>query len=90
MKKVKVVFKGKVQGVFFRDNTRKKAEELDIRGYVTNLSNDDVEAVFIGEDHKVEEIIKYCRNGPGIAKVEDMMIEDYEDKEFYDFKIRFL
>ena len=72
MKKVKVVFKGKVQGVFFRDNTRKKSEELDIRGYVTNLNNDDVEAVFIGEDYKVKEIIKYCRKGPGIAKVEDI------------------
>ena len=86
MKKLKLIFKGQVQGVFFRDNIKKKAEELGIRGYVRNLSNGDVEAVFIGDNKLVDELLDYCKRGPGFAKVENVLVEEYEGGEFSDFE----
>lgn len=89
MKRIKVVFKGKVQGVFFRDNTKQKADELNVKGCIRNLENGSVEAVFIGEHHKVDELLEYCSKGPGLAKIEETIVEDYSgEEEFPDFEIK--
>ena len=85
-----VFVKGKVQGVFFRANTRNKAQELGITGWVRNLPDGRVEAIFEGEKQKVEEIIEWTKRGSPIARVEGVEVEFEEYKgEFNDFEIRY-
>jgi len=70
MKRTHVFISGRVQGVWFRAHTREKAEELGISGWVRNLPDGRVEAVFEGEDEKVDEMVKWCHRGP---KVDEMV-----------------
>jgi acylphosphatase len=80
---------GKVQGVFFRLNTRNKAEELGIFGWVKNLSDGRVEILVEGKKEKIEEFIKWAKRGPLFAKVEELESEQQEFKgEFDSFKIK--
>ena len=58
MKCVHLLISGKVQGVFFRDNTRKKAEELGLKGYAKNLEDGTVEVVAEGNEEKINDLIK--------------------------------
>jgi acylphosphatase len=80
---------GKVQGVFFRENTRKKAAEFELSGFVKNLPNGKVEAVFEGEQEKIEKIIQWIKKGPEAAQIENIEIDwqDYKE-EFKNFEIR--
>lgn len=84
MKRVRVKIFGEVQGVFFRANTKEKADELGIKGWVRNLPDMCVEALFEGEDSKVNEIINWCRKGPIGARVD--RIEVKEEKFRDEFK----
>ena len=63
---------GQVQGVFFRDSTRQKAEELGLAGWVKNLPDGRVEAVFEGPSDRVREMVRWCEEGPRNASVEDV------------------
>ena len=85
--RVHVFISGKVQGVFFRSSTRLLAVELGLCGWVKNLPDGRVEAVFEGEKEAIEKMLEWCRKGPEYAKVENMDIveEDYkgEFKGFY-------
>jgi acylphosphatase len=85
-----VFVSGRVQGVFYREAARNMAQRLDVKGWVRNLPDGRVEAIFEGEENKVEEIIKWAKKGPIIAKVKNVEVlwEEYEE-EFYDFKIRY-
>lgn len=67
---VKVLVQGKVQGVFFRQSTRQTARELGLTGYVRNLADGSVEAVFVGERPALSLIIEFCRSGPPRARVD--------------------
>ena len=83
-----VLISGKVQGVWFRANTKEKARQLDIKGWVRNLPDGRVEAVFQGEKEMVEEMIKWCYKGPPLAEVENVEVEWKEpEEEFEDFSI---
>jgi acylphosphatase len=75
--KARVRVRGRVQGVFFRDSTRGKAEELGLSGYVMNTPDGDVEAVFEGPKDGVEEMVRWCGQGPPQASVENVDV-DYE------------
>ncbi|MCL1978184.1 MAG: acylphosphatase [Candidatus Bathyarchaeota archaeon] len=79
---------GRVQGVFFRQNTKRQAQSRDVCGWVSNLPDGRVEAVFEGEETLVKEVIDYCRHGPSFAKVESVEVafEDYKG-DFLDFRI---
>ncbi|RLF03438.1 MAG: acylphosphatase [Thermoprotei archaeon] len=79
---------GIVQGVFFRANTRRVAKRLGLTGYVRNMSDGSVEAVFEGEGDKVRQAIEWCRHGPPLARVErvDVRYEPYRG-EYDDFYI---
>jgi acylphosphatase len=68
---------GQVQGVFFRDSTRQKAEELGLAGWVKNMPGGEVEAVFEGPSDKVREMVRWCEEGPRHASVEYVDV-DYE------------
>lgn len=80
MKRVHVFIEGKVQGVFFRDSTRKQASKLGVEGWVRNLPDGRVEAVFEGETKAVDELLTWAETGPPRAQVEGMEI-DQEDPE---------
>lgn len=60
---------GKVQGVFFRETTQKKAKKLGLSGWVKNLKDGRVEAVFEGDKDKVEKMVKWAKKGPFFAQV---------------------
>lgn len=81
---------GRVQGVFFRQNTLYKAKEIGVFGFVKNLPDGRVEAVFEGDKDKVEKMIEWTKKGPKYARVEncEVLYEDYKG-EFNDFEIRY-
>lgn len=83
-----VYISGFVQGVFFRSNTSKIALKLNLKGWVRNLLDGRVEAVFEGDGDKVLEMLQWCRIGPPKARVTDIDIkwEKYEGK-FITFEI---
>ncbi|MUV86858.1 acylphosphatase [Natronomonas sp. CBA1123] len=71
---------GKVQGVYYRATTRDTATEVGVDGWVRNLDDGRVEAVFEGETAAVEEMIEWCHTGSPRARVDDLEVE-YEDPE---------
>ncbi len=75
---------GKVQGVFFRSNTRNKALELSLKGWVRNLEDGRVEAVFEGEKENVGRMMEWVRKGPEYARVVDIEIIPEEYKGEFD------
>jgi len=72
VKRAEVVVRGAVQGVFFRAETRNRAHSLGVRGWVRNARDGSVEAVFEGDDDRVESIVSWCSRGPAGARVEDV------------------
>ena len=75
--RARVRVSGRVQGVFFRDSTREEARALGLAGYVTNTPDGDVEALFEGPKEAVEEMVRWCGQGPPHASVENVDA-DYE------------
>ncbi len=84
----KLVIKGLVQGVGYRYWLRRLAVEKDIKGYVKNLPDGNVEAVLCGGKEEVEKIIEQCFKGPPSAVVEDIEITD-TTCNFKNFSITF-
>ncbi|MGD6935300.1 MAG: acylphosphatase [Candidatus Bathyarchaeia archaeon] len=86
--RVHIYVTGKVQGVFFRQNTKRQAQSRGVCGWVKNLSDGRVEAVFEGEEAAVKEVVDYCRHGPSFARVEncEVSFEDFKG-EFTGFSI---
>jgi acylphosphatase len=80
--------KGQVQGVNFRYFTHRMALEHNLTGWVRNLPDGDVEAVFEGRESDVRKVLDWCRQGPGSAQVDEILIdwEDYQG-EFTSFKV---
>lgn len=73
----RVIVTGRVQGVFFRESTRKKAEELGLSGWVRNLEDGRVEWVAEGSLASVESLIRWCRRGgPLLARVDHVAVLD--------------
>jgi acylphosphatase len=83
-----VFVSGRVQGVFFRSETRREARRHGISGWVRNLRDDRVEAVFEGEEENVKKLLEFCRRGPPGSKVTNTQAtwESYSG-EFRDFEI---
>ena len=81
MKKIHIIIKGIVTGVGFRWWLKERAKEKNIYGWVRNRSTNDVEAIFIGQEKNVNEIIKICNEGPDLARVENIEIKNF-NKEY--------
>jgi acylphosphatase len=78
---VKILVKGRVQGVFFRASTKEKAQELKIVGNVKNLANGNVEIYAKGSEKNINELVEWCKEGPRLAHVEDIFITKSPDVE---------
>lgn len=88
MKTVHVLICGFVQGVGYRHFVRSHARESGLTGWVKNLPDGRVEAVFQGSKENIEKMIELCRKGSFLAEVEDVDVEWKEMEEsFSDFKI---
>jgi acylphosphatase len=68
--RVRVIVHGKVQGVFFRDTCRRIAAARGVAGWVRNLPDRSVEAVFEGPEDQVQAMVEWCRKGPPLARVD--------------------
>ena len=83
----RVIVHGLVQGVFFRDSTRRLALERGVAGSVANRADGAVEAVFEGEPEAVEALVEFCRRGPDRAAVERIEVLEEEPGGSSDFRI---
>ena len=90
MKTVHVIIAGKVQGVFFRDYTLQKAQELGVSGWVRNLPNGSVEAVISGRTDLVDGMIAWFYSGSPLSLVTDVELDEVQPTQPHvDFKIRY-
>ena len=87
--RVRVFISGKVQGVFYRANTKKKAQELELAGWVKNLPDGRVEAVFEGPKNRIKEMIDWCWQGSPASRVEDIEKKEEEEKGLRGFEIKY-
>ncbi len=68
------IISGRVQGVFFRMETKRAADRFGVSGWVRNLKDGSVSAVFEGEQDRVDAILDWCRQGPPRADVTDVAV----------------
>lgn len=88
-KGIKAVISGKVQGVYYRVRTKKEADRLGVKGWVRNLANGCVEAVFKTDEKTMEKMIQWCRKGsPGavVTRVETEAYDLIENINTFDIK----
>ena len=79
---------GRVQGVFFRQWTVKKATTLGVAGWVHNARDGSVEAHLAGEEGAVVKLIEHMRKGPPQARVEDLTAEPVEPETVEGFSVK--
>ncbi|MBE0447301.1 MAG: acylphosphatase [Actinobacteria bacterium] len=89
LKRAHILIEGRVQGVFFRASMKEEAERYGIKGWVRNLPGGDVEALIEGENAAVDELIKWCWQGPPGAMIDHITVEWEPPKgEFESFLIK--
>ena len=88
MRRAEVVVHGAVQGVFFRVEARDRARSLGVAGWVRNAADGSVEAVFEGEEERVESMVSWCRRGPPGARVDEVDVTWAEPRGEQAFSIR--
>ena len=82
MKRIRIIVTGTVTGVGFRWWLYQKANERNVYGWVRNKTNNEVEAVLLGHERDVDDIVKLCKKGPTSSNVESIKIEDYQQEYF--------
>jgi len=83
-----VTVRGHVQGVFFRDSTRREAQRREVRGWAANLPDGSVEVFLEGRAGDVEAVIAHCRRGPRGASVEHVEVRDCPPADLSGFEVR--
>ncbi len=88
--RVRIIVSGLVQRVFFRSSTVEKAKEFGVCGWVKNLPDGRVEAVFEGDRQNVEKAVEWAKKGPPRAQVDGFEVnwQEYQG-EFNNFKIKY-
>ena len=88
--RVHLIIKGRVQGVWFRESTRREAVSLGVTGWVRNRPDRSVEVLAEGPEEQVKELVSWCNHGPPVARV-DQVLETLEGwkGEFQSFDIVF-
>jgi len=83
----RVVVHGRVQGVFFRDATRRLAERHGVAGWIRNTTDGTVEAVFEGAPDAVEKLVAFCGDGPRDAAVERVEVYEESPESLRSFRV---
>ncbi|MEY8203496.1 MAG: acylphosphatase [Bermanella sp.] len=80
---------GKVQGVYFRASTAKKAQKLNLCGWVQNLPDDRVEILAQGEAESLRQLLLWCQKGPVLARVSEITQQAASlDRQLNGFEVR--
>lgn len=87
MRSVHLLVKGKVQGVFFRASAMEVADSLQIKGWVKNTPDGDVELLACGPEEKVQQFIDWCKKGPSRAVVTQVQVSDSDNYSFDSFQV---
>ncbi len=85
---VRVLIEGRVQGVWFRESTRREAERLGVSGWIRNLPDGRVEAVFEGTPAAVESLVAWAHSGPERAVVTRLVRVEEAPQGLHGFEIR--
>ena len=89
-RRVRIFVSGRVQGVFFRAETHRQALQLGLTGWVRNLEDRRVEAVFEGEKEAVSAILEWCGKGPSLSRVTGVeIVEETPSGNFEGFEIKY-
>jgi acylphosphatase len=90
MKRIIIDVYGKVQGVFFRGTTRRKARKWNLTGYVKNMSDGSVHIEAEGSEESLKKLLDFAHQGPSFARV-DRVEREYQEatNEFKRFKVRY-
>lgn len=87
-KRAEIIINGRVQGVFFRQKTKEEADKLGLLGWVRNEEDETVKIVVEGEEDKIKELIKWAKEGPRFARVNEIKVNWQEARgEFSQFNI---
>ena len=87
MKTVRLIIKGKVQGVFFRATAKDIADDLGVNGWIKNLPDRNVEIRATAAEQILQQFIDWCKQGPPRARVDDVIVEEPGFEEFNGFRI---
>ena len=88
MKRAHVRISGRVQGVFFRADAADRARSRGVAGWIRNVPDGAVEAVFEGPDEAVDAMVSWCGRGPRGARVDDVQVEWEEPRGESGFSTR--
>jgi acylphosphatase len=83
----RVVVRGRVQGVFFRDSVRERARAHGVAGWVTNRADGSVEAALEGPLESVERVVRFMETGPARARVEAVEVTEEEPEGLSEFRV---
>lgn len=87
-KSIKMIVKGTVQGIFFRQFVKENADKMNVYGFVRNLTSGDVEVVAEGDGTALERFIQIIGKGPQHAMIKNVQIEEKKwTGEYKDFKV---
>lgn len=87
-KRTRVVAHGNVQGVFFRDSVRRRAQSLGLAGWARNKADGSMEAVFEGPESAVEKAVSFCNDGPEKARVNRLDEIEEEPQGITGFRVK--
>ena len=86
-KAVKILIKGTVQGVFFRNFIKENAEKLGLNGFVRNLDSGKVEIFAEGDIDNVDKLHEICRKGPKHAVIKEVILKEVRFQDMKGFKV---
>ena len=87
METVHLLISGKVQGVFFREASRRLAEKLNIKGWIKNTPEGKVEALVTGAEKDLDDFVNFCKTGPERADVDDVKVLKKQKIDFDKFEV---
>ena len=87
MKTVHLLISGKVQGVFFRETSRRLAEKLHITGWIKNTIDGKVEALVTGDEKALNDFVNFCKAGPEREAVDEVKVSNQHKTDFEKFEI---
>jgi acylphosphatase len=87
MPTIRLIIKGKVQGVFYRATAKEVADELGVKGWIRNTEEGNVEIVASGKEDQLQHFISWCGRGPSRAVVTEVVQSELKEAAFDEFRI---